>query len=145
MRVALLCLAALLTFGCSPYRNLSNEVVRHEGFATVVVPDHELVTKIRIIGPEESTTINGWLLRFKTPYKSLGSRSYRVPAGTVVFTLKRGRRTKRGIASFGFNATAGRTYELRLDEIGSPKRVTIIERETGRVATPLSQPKRFAR
>lgn len=147
MRIAILTftLASMISLaGCSATRHTSTTITREKGFATIVVPPEEPFSGRRLLGPEESS-INGWLLRFKTPYQSLGPRNYRVPAGTVVFTLKRGRNTKRGIASFGFHAVAERSYELRLDEIGAPKRVTIVERETGRIATPLSTPKRFAR
>ncbi|MDP7106183.1 MAG: hypothetical protein QGH41_03840, partial [Roseibacillus sp.] len=128
--------------GCSTTRHASNVITRNEGFATIVMPVEEPFTGRRLIGPEEKQ-INGWLLRFETPYKLLAPRKYRVPAGTVVFTFKRGLRTIRGIAPFGFEARADETYELRLDEIGSPRKVTIIELSTGRIASPLSTPKRY--
>ncbi len=128
--------------GCSPTRHASDVITRHEGFATIVMPVEEPFTGRRLIGPEDKS-INSWLLRFETPYEVLAPRRYRVPAGTVVFTLKRGLRTIRGIAPCGFEARADETYELRLDEIGSPRQVTIVELGTGRIASPLSTPKKF--
>jgi len=138
----LLLVLAVFCAGCSATRHSSNVITRKEGFATIVMPVEEPFTGRRLIGPEEKW-INGWLLRFETPYQLLAPRKYRVPAGTVIFTLKRGLRTIRGIAPFGFEARAAETYELRLDEIGPPRQVTIIELSTGRVASPLSTPKKF--
>ena len=139
--LVLILLLAAFSPGCSTARHASNVITRHEGFATIVMPVEEPFTGRRLIGPEEKL-INGWLLRFETTYEVLAPRRYRVPAGTVVFTLKRGLRTIRGIAPFGFEARAAETYELRLDEIGAPRQVTIIELSTGRIASPLSTPKR---
>ena len=141
MPSTLLLVLTVFCAGCSTTRHASNVITRNEGFATIVMPVEEPFTGRRLIGPEEKQ-INGWLLRFETPYKLLAPRKYRVPAGTVVFTFKRGLRTIRGIAPFGFEARADETYELRHDEIGTPRKVTIIELSTGRIASPLSTPKR---
>ena len=106
------------------------------------MPTEEPFTGRRLIGPEDNGS-NGWLLRFETPFEVLAPRKYRVPAGTVIFTLKRGRRTIRGTAPFGFESRPGEIYELRLDEIGFPVQVTVIEKNSGRVASPRSAPKRY--
>lgn len=129
----------VLFSGCADKPHSSNRVTRESGFALVVMPAEEPFTGRRLIGPEENHH-NGWILRFETPYKVLAPRRYRVPAGTVIFTLKRGRRTIRGAAPFGFDSKANETYELRLDEIGSPVQVTIVELSSGRIASPASMP-----
>ena len=114
-------------------------ITKEEGFALVVMPVEEPFTGRRLIGPGEDH-YNGWILRFETPCEIMALRKYRVPASTVIFTLKRGRRTIRGAAPFGFNAKADETYELRLDEIGSPVQVTVVELGSGRIASPASTP-----
>ena len=48
--------------------------------------------------------------------------------------LSRGRSEEGGV---------GETYELRLDEIGSPVQVTVIEKSSGRIASPRSTPRRY--
>jgi hypothetical protein len=107
------------------------------------VRDEEAVTGIRILGPEQPFTGNARLLRFRTPYEVLSRGRYRVPAGTVVFTLKRGAPTIRRSAPYGFLARAGETYELRIDDIGPSRRITIVERSSGRIASPHAAPRRF--
>ena len=128
--------------GCANKPHSSARITREAGFAVVVMPAEEPFTGRRLIGPEDNGS-NGWLLRFETPFEILAPRKYRVPAGTVIFTLKRGRRTIRGTAPFGFESQPGETYELRLDEIGSPVQVTVIEKSSGRVASPRSTPRRY--
>lgn len=124
---------------CANKPHSSNRITREAGFALLVMPAEEPFTGRRLIGPEENHH-NGWILRFETPYEILAPRRYRVPAGTVIFTLKRGRRTIRGAAPFGFDSKANETYELRLDAIGSPVQVTIVELSSGRIASPASTP-----
>jgi len=133
---------SLLVAGCAIDPGASRIVVRETGFAQIVMPAEEPFTGRRLIGPEDNGS-NGWLLRFETPFEILAPRKYRVPAGTVIFTLKRGRRTIRGTAPFGFESRPGETYELRLDEIGSPVQVTVIEKSSGRIASPRSTPRRY--
>ena len=132
----------VLLSGCANKPHSSSRITREAGFALVVMPAEEPFTGRRLIGPEDNGS-NGWLLRFETPFEILAPRKYRVPAGTVIFTLKRGRRTIRGTAPFGFESRPGETYELRLDEIGSPVQVTVIEQSSGRVASPGSTPRRY--
>ena len=133
---------SLLVAGCAIDPGASRVVVREPGFAHIVMPAEEPFTGRRLIGPEDNGS-NGWLLRFETPFEILAPRKYRVPAGTVVFTLKRGRRTIRGSAPFGFESRPGETYELCLDEMGSPVQVTVIEKSSGRIASPRSTPRRY--
>ena len=129
----------VLLSGCANKPHSSSRITREAGFALLVMPAEEPFTGRRLIGPEENHH-NGWILRFETPYEILAPRRYRVPAGTVIFTLKRGRRTIRGAAPFGFDSKANETYELRLDAIGSPVQVTIVELSSGRIASPASTP-----
>jgi len=133
---------SLLVAGCAIDPGASRVVVREPGFAHIVMPAEEPFTGRRLIGPEDNGS-NGWLLRFETQFEILAPRKYRVPAGTVVFTLKRGRRTIRGSAPFGFESRPGETYELCLDEMGSPVQVTVIEKSSGRIASPRSTPRRY--
>ena len=133
---------SLLVAGCAIDPGASRVVVREPGFAHIVMPVEEPFTGRRLIGPEDNGS-NGWLLRFETQFEILAPRKYRVPAGTVVFTLKRGRRTIRGSAPFGFESRPGETYELCLDEMGSPVQVTVIEKSSGRIASPHSTPRKY--
>ena len=130
---------AMLFSGCLSTSQTSNIINRREGFALVVMPVEEPFTGRRLIGPGEERG-NGWLLGFETPCTVLSPRRYRVPAGTVVFTLKRTWRNIRDPLPFGFEARAGETYELHLDEIGTPHPVTITELSTGRIASPHPTP-----
>lgn len=129
----------ILFSGCADKPHSSHRINRESGFALLVMPSEEPFTGRRLIGPEENNH-TGWILRFETPYEIVAPRRYRVPAGTVIFTLKRGRRTIRGAAPFGFDSKANEIYELRLEETGAPVQVTIVELSSGRIASPASTP-----
>ena len=139
MRVVVVILLAFLT-NCSPNRHTSNVIKREEGYATILLINDEPLSSQRLLGPE-AKSINGYTFRFISDYKTIAPGNYQVPAGTVIFTLKRGLHTKRGRAPLGFHARAGETYEVRVDRILSPRHITVLERRTGRIATPLSHPK----
>lgn len=144
MRAPLVLIIAALLTSCSQTQRLryaSSEVVREEGFATVVAPEEDLLTLCRILGPETDST-NGLVLSFKTPWEVLKPHTYRVPAGTVVFRLQQGNLSALGF-DFGFRAKAGETYILRLEQIRNPKALTILEKSTGRIASLRAAPKRL--
>ena len=130
---------AILFSGCLSTSQTSSIINRRAGSALVVLPVEEPFTGRRLIGPGEERG-NGWLLGFETPCTVLSPRRYRVPAGTVVCTLQRTWRNIRDPLPFGFEAQAGETYELRLDEIGTPHPITVIELGTGRIASPRPTP-----
>ena len=140
MRLLLAFLLAL-SAGCAPDRNTSSVISKEEGYATIVLVNDDVLDRgWRVLGPE-AKSVNGWTFRFLSSYKTLGTGKYRVPAGTVIFTLKRGLHTKRGRSPLGFQAKSGEVYEIRVDPISSVRRITVLERGTGRIATPVAPAK----